>query len=278
MRVLHILLEADDGEAFKSFRLVHHRIKAVRVIQGARNGRVSFLPRRTRLLLLLVVVVAAGSLLLEVGRLVDLRLIEDLGFDRVGVQLDVETPLLDLLAAGDHFIQLLNGVDTVVRLLEQTLAHLGHGLFILTHLLGNSDKHGEFRRQIDVLALLFDLEEGLAHLLDLLVVLLLEVDRHGDGLAGLALLEVARLWAHVEPHIAHFVSLVVSVAGHHDGALEFVDHRFLVLLDLGRVVGVAEAFLTEAFHLFINQLEAVVNRKILADVVDNEVEAALEDP
>jgi len=38
--VLHVLLEADDGEALKGLRLVDHGVKAVRVVQGSRNWRV----------------------------------------------------------------------------------------------------------------------------------------------------------------------------------------------------------------------------------------------
>ncbi len=39
-----------------------------------------------------------------------------------------------------------------------------------------------------------------------------------------------------------------------------------------------EAFLTEALHLLVDQLQTIVNGKILTDVVYDQVKAALEDP
>jgi len=227
---------------------------------------------------LLLILVSAGSLLLEVGGLEDLRLIEHLGFDRVRVQLDVKPPLLDLLTLRDHLVQLLDRVDSIVGFLEETLAHLGDRLLVLPHLLGDADEHGELGGQVDVLPLLLDFEERLVHLQNLLIVLLLEVGGHGDGGAGLTLLEIARLRAHIEAHIADFVSLVVAVARHDDGTLEFVEDGLLELLRLGWVAGVAETLLSEALHLLVDQLKTVVNRQILANIVDDEVEAALENP
>jgi len=92
------------------------------------------------------------------------------------------------------------------------------------------------------------------------------------------LLEVARFGAHIEAHITDLVSLVVAVHGHDDGALELIKDGFLVFLGLGRLVRVAGPLLSEALHLLINQLQAVVNRQILADVVNNQIETALENP
>ena len=138
--------------------------------------------------------------------------------------------------------------------LEETLAHLCHRLLVFADLLRDTHKHSEFRWQVDVLALLLDFKEGLIHLQNLLVILLFEVGRHRNGRAGFSLLEVAGLGAHVESDIADFVSLMVAVAGHDDGALELINDGFLEFLDLWGVVGVAEAFLTEALHLLVNQL------------------------
>ena len=118
----------------------------------------------------------------------------------------------------------------------------------------------------------------MVHLHDLLIVLLLEVGGHGYGGAGFALLEVTGLGAHVKAHVADLVGLVVSVHGHDDGALEFVKDSLLVLLRLGRLARVSEALLSESLHLLIDQLEAVVNRQILADIVNDQVKAALENP
>ena len=278
--ILDVLLEADDCKALKGFGLVHHRVEAVGVIEGARDGCawVASWRRLRWRLVIVVVLVSARSLLLEVWSLVDLRLLEDFGFDGVWVQRNFQTPLLDLFRLSNHLVQLLDRVDSIVRFLEKTLSHLGYSLFILPHLLGDAHQHGELGWEVDVLALLLDFEEGLVHLHDLHVVLLLEVGSHRNGGASLTLLEVTGLRAHVKTHVGYLVGLVVTVHGHHDCTLEFVDHRLLELLHLRRVVAIPLALLSEPVHLVINQLEAVVNRQILADVVDDQIETSLEDP
>ena len=94
----------------------------------------------------MVLLIASSSLLLEVGCLENLRLFEHLGLNRVRIQLNVQAPLLDLLALCDHLIQLLDRVNPVVRLLEEALAHLRNGLFVFPHLLRNSNEHSKFWR------------------------------------------------------------------------------------------------------------------------------------
>ncbi len=220
--VLHVLFQTDDGEAFEGFRFVDHRVEAVRVIECSRICRVWISSGRRLSLILVKVLVAARGLLHKVRCLENLRLLKYLGFDGVWVKLDVETPLLDLFTRSDHLVQLLDGVDPIMGLLEETLAHLSHCLLIFTDLLRDADKHGEFRGQVDVLALLLDLEERLLHLTDDLVVLLLEVGSHGDGCADLTLFKVASLRAHIKAHIAHLVGLVVSVTRHNDGTFKLV--------------------------------------------------------
>jgi len=251
--VLDILLKTDDGEALEGLRLVDHRVETVGVIQGTGSCRV-WIRSRGRVRLCLVVLIATRSLLLEVGGLEDLRLFENLGFNSVRVELDVQSPLLDLLTFSNHLVELLDRVDTIVRLLEKTLAHLCDGLFVFADLLRDTDEHGEFGRQVDVLALLLDFKQGLVHLEDLLIILLLEVGGHGDGGTGLSLLKVTRFRAHVEAHIADLISLVVSVAGHDDGALELVNDSFLELLWAGLLVRVPLALESESLHLLVNQL------------------------
>ena len=51
-----------------------------------------------------MILVATGCLLLEVRRLENLRLLEHLGLNRVGVELNVQAPLLHLLALCDHLV------------------------------------------------------------------------------------------------------------------------------------------------------------------------------
>lgn len=278
--ILDVLLKADDCKALKSLGLVHHRVEAVGVIEGARDGSAWVASWRCLrwLLVVVVVLVSARSLLLEVWSLIDLGLLEDLGFNGVWVQRNFQTPLLDFFRLSNHLVQLLDRVDSIVRLLEKTLTHLGYSLFILPHLLGDAHQHGELRWEVDVLALLLDFEEGLVHLHDLHVVLLLEVSSHGNCGASFTLLEVTGIGAHVKTHVGYLVGLVVTVHGHHDCTFEFVDHCLLELLHLRRVVGVPLALLSEPVHLVVNQLEAVVNRQILADVVDDQIETSLEDP
>lgn len=165
-----------------------------------------------------------------------------------------------------------------MRLLEETLTHLSHGFLVFPHLLGDTHQHSELWREIDILALLLDFKQRLAHLHNLHVVLLFEVGRHGDCGSGFTLLEVAGLGAHVEAHIGYLVSLVVTVHGHHNRALELVNDSFVVLLSLGDVVRVALTFLLKSLDLVVNELEAVVNRQILADIVNDEIETSLENP
>ena len=74
------------------------------------------------------------------------------------------------------------------------------------------------------------------------------------------------------------VGLVVAVARHDDGALELVDDGLLDFLGAGRLVRVPEALLAEAVDLLVNEVQAVVNRQIFADVVDDEIKATLENP
>ena len=60
--------------------------------------------------------------------------------------------------------------------------------------------------------------------------------------------------------------------------LELVVYSFLSFDGLGRLASVPLTFLGEAHHLLVDELEAVIDGQILADVVDDEVDAALEDP
>ena len=276
--VLDVLLQTDDREALECFRLVNHRIQTVGVVQGPLICRVWISSWRRLRLIVVVVLIAASRLLSEVWRFENLWLLKDLGLDGVWVELDVEAPLLDLFTLCNHLVQLLDGVDSIMGLLEKTLAHLSHSLLVFTDLLRNADKHCKLRRQVDVLALLLNFKQRLLHLTNDLIILLLEVSSHGDGGADLTLLEIASLWAHIKAHIADLVGLVVAVTRHNDGTLELVLNGLLDLSEARGLIRVANSLLTEALNLLIDQLQAIVNRQILADVVNDEVEAALEDP
>jgi hypothetical protein len=224
------------------------------------------------------ILVTTGSLSSEVGRLKDLWSFENFSVDGVRCQRNIETPLLDILALGDHVVQVADGLDPVVRLLEEILAHGSHHLFVFANFLGDSDQHAKLWGQIDILTLLLDFKQGLVEGHNLFVVLLAEVLHHGDGLTGLTLLEARSLRTHVPAHAADLVGFVVTVAGHHDSVLKLVVDSFLNFNSFWWFTGVALALLSEAHHLLIDKLKTVVDGEILADVVDDEVDSALEDP
>jgi hypothetical protein len=71
---------------------------------------------------------------------------------------------------------------------------------------------------------------------------------------------------------------MVAIHGHDDGAFKFIDDGFLEFSSLRHVIVVALALLAEALNLIVNQLKAIVNGQILADIVDDEVKATLENP
>lgn len=74
--VTDIALETKDGETFKHLGLVDHRVEVVAVVQNARYSAVCLLHWLTGKLV-------PGSLGVEVWRLIDLRTIQDLGFNGV---------------------------------------------------------------------------------------------------------------------------------------------------------------------------------------------------
>ena len=86
------------------------------------------------------------------------------------------------------------------------------------------------------------------------------------------------LWAHVPSYTAHFVGFMVTITCHNNSMFELIVNSFLHLDSLGGLTGVALPLLGKAHHLFVDQFEAVVDRKVLADIVDDQVNAALEDP
>lgn len=87
-----------------------------------------------------------SSLLLEVGRFEDLRSFKDRSFDGVRGEVYLKAPLLDFLGVGYHGVEVANGLDTVMGLLEETLTHGGHDLLVLSHALRDSNEGAEFRR------------------------------------------------------------------------------------------------------------------------------------
>ena len=71
---------------------------------------------------------------------------------------------------------------------------------------------------------------------------------------------------------------MVTIASHDDSTFEFVDNSFLVLSLFWRFVCVTLSSLGEPIHLLVNELVAVIDRKILRYVVNDEIETSLEYP
>lgn len=160
---------------------------------------------------------------------------------------------------GDHGVEVADGLDTVMRLLEQTLTHGGHDLLVLSNTLGDTDESAKFWRQVDVLALLFNFKKRLGEIHYLNVVLLLEIQNHRNGLADFSLLELTSLRSHIPLDGGYLVSLVLSIAGHDDGALELLINGLANLLLVWRLPHEALTLFFESMNLLLNELEAVVN-------------------
>jgi hypothetical protein len=250
--VCHVTFETEYSEALKHLRLVYHSVKVVAIVENSRLVSVG-------VLVLLSGVSTTARLGSEVGGLINLGTFKDLGFNIVGLERNLETPLLNFFTAGDHLVELADRADTIVRLLEETLAHGSHGLFVLAHFLGDSYQHAKLGRQIDILSFLLDFKQGLIEGHNLFVVLLAEVVHHRDSLAGLSLFKAARLRAHVPAHSRNLVGFVVAVACHDNGMLKFIIDSLLNFVLLRRFSSVPLSFLSETDHLLVDQLKTVVH-------------------
>lgn len=72
--------------------------------------------------------------------------LQDLCLNLVGLQLDVEVPLLDLLGLRYHLVYFLDALDAVEGLLEKTLSDVGHDALVFSNLGGNADQDAKLRR------------------------------------------------------------------------------------------------------------------------------------
>lgn len=264
-RVLLITLEAEDGEVFEGLRLMHHRVEAVRVLKRARGHLFARVAPHLSFLLLARI----GRLLLEVRRFKNLWTLQHACFDRIRGQLDLEAPLFNLLRRGNHGIKIADRFDAVMRFLEETLTHGCHDAFVFTYALRDSNECAQFGRQIDILSFLLDLEERLIQVHDGNIVLLLEVQHHRDGLTNLTLLELTRLWSHVPFERGNLVGFVLAVARHDNCTFEFFVDRLRDFFLIWRFSHEPLALFFETLDLLLDELEAVVNGEVLADVVYN---------
>jgi len=146
-----------------------------------------------------------------------------------------------------------------MRLLEETLSHGSHCLFILTDFLRDSDEHAKFRRQVNILTFLLYFKKGLVETHYLLVVLGPEILDHGNGLTSFALLKATGLWAHVPSDCADFIGFVVTIASHDDCMFEFVVNGFLGFFNCRDFSSESLSFVCKSDHLLIDQLKTVVD-------------------
>ena len=70
----------------------------------------------------------------------------------------------------------------------------------------------------------------------------------------------------------------MTVASHNNRMFEFIVNGFLGFIDFWDFSSKSLSFVRKSDHLLIDQLETVVDGKIFADVVDNQVDSTLEDP
>jgi hypothetical protein len=76
----------------------------------------------------------------------------------------------------------------------------------------------------------------------------------------------------------NFVGFVMAIASHDDSVFKFIINGFLNFNGLRCFSSESLALVGKPDHLLINQLETIVNREVFADVVNNQVNTALEDP
>lgn len=92
------------------------------------------------------------------------------------------------------------------------------------------------------------------------------------------MLEIACLGAHIKAHVADLVSLVVTVHCHDNSTLKLVKDSLLELFLCRWRLLKAVLLCPGLLDLLIDQYQAVVNRQIFADIVNDEVKTALENP
>jgi hypothetical protein len=84
----------------------------------------------------------------------------------IGLDVDGEIPVLDLLGVGDHLVELGDALDAVVGLLEERLSNVSHDALVLSDLGWNANEDAKLWRQINELLLLFYFKERLLRLGD----------------------------------------------------------------------------------------------------------------
>jgi hypothetical protein len=163
--------------------------------------------------------------------LVNLGSLEHFGFDGVWLEVDVQVPLLDFFGVRNHFVQLLDALNSLGRLLEETLSNVSHHSLVLPNLRRNPNQRAQLRREVDVAALLSNLKQRLVSFVNFNIVGGFEVVDHIGARFVVALVEDVVLGVHVPLDLVHLVRAVRPVLGHDDCSLEFsVDEANVVAL------------------------------------------------
>lgn len=154
------------------------------------------------------------------NRLVNLRSLKDASLDGVGLEVDVQVPVLHFLRVSDELVEVLDATDAFWRLLEKTLTDVSHDALVLANLGRDTDQCAQLGWQINVLPLLTDFEQRLVHRTDADVVSRAEVINHIGASALITMIKDVVLRVHVPLNLMHLVRAVRSIVRHDNGTFE----------------------------------------------------------
>lgn len=129
----NVLFEAEDGPLPEVNGLVDDGAEDLGVVKWSCCWLRRWLPW-------LRLVVIGGA-----GWLVDLRSLENLGFDGVWLEVDLKVPLLDFFGFCDHAVERLDASDPLWWLLEEALPDVRHDPLVLSDLCWDADEGAELR-------------------------------------------------------------------------------------------------------------------------------------
>lgn len=154
---------------------------------------------------------------------------EDLSLDLIGLEVELEVPVLYLLGLGDHLVELGDAADAVVRLLEEALSDVGHDLLVLADPWRDANQDAELGREINVLLFLLNFKKRLVGIRDLGLVDLQEVVEHSDlFVACLTLVEHVGARGHLPTYSVDLVGSLLTVVGHDDRAVKIAVYVVLI--------------------------------------------------
>lgn len=138
--VLDVFFETKNGPWREVNRLTHYWTKNVGIIKRLKSSHL--VPR------------------------IDRRLFKNFSFNFIRLKWNLKVPFSNFLRLSYHFIDFFDALDSVLRLLEEALTDISHNSLVLSNLWWYTDKNTQLRRKVDVLPLLFDLEERLVKLMN----------------------------------------------------------------------------------------------------------------